>query len=84
MDVIGAIGSRTSINTAVNAADRLRQTSEFNNQLETNTVNSSPLENIRSEISVDPTAPVNGPLSQPENGLISANIDRGNNLDISV
>lgn len=85
MDVVGAINARTSINTAVSAGERAKQNSELNAQLEQNSVNSSPGQNIRAQTRIDTTAPLNStPLANPEStGLISSQI-RGNNLDISV
>lgn len=83
MDVVGAINVRTSINTAVDAGARAKQNSEFNQQLEQNTVNQSPLQNIRNETRIDPAAPVqNTPLNGfAQEDLLSPS-PRGNNLDI--
>ncbi|MEM6812553.1 MAG: hypothetical protein AAF549_08830 [Pseudomonadota bacterium] len=85
VDVVGAINSRASINTAVSAGERLKQNAEFDIQIEQNAVNRSPAQNITAETRVDPAAPITStPLANPEStGIISDTI-RGTRLDISA
>lgn len=64
----------------------IKQNSEANILAAQSEAKRSPIQNIKSELAVDTSAPVrNTPLQQPtDNGNIIADSSRGSNLNISV
>jgi len=84
MDGIGGFGK--SPYQQLQAGQGIKQNSEANIIAQQSDAKRSPIQNIKSELSVDTSAPVkNTPLQQPrDNGSIIASSSRGSNLDISV
>lgn len=80
MDGIGGFGKNPFQQFQVGQS--VKQNSEANIIAQQSDAKRSPVQNLKSELSVDTSAPVRGtPLQQPQN---SGSIIRGSNLDISV
>ena len=84
MDGIGGFGK--SAFQQFQAGQSIKQNSEANILAAQSDAKRSPVQNVKSELSVDTSAPVrNTPLQQPrDNGSIIADTTRGSNLNISV
>jgi|GEM_PF-6238667 len=84
MDGVGGFGKNPFQQFQV--GQTIKQSSEANIQAAQSDAKKSPVQNLKSELSVDTSAPVrNTPLQQPsDNGNIAASNTRGTELDISV
>jgi len=84
MDGVGGFGKNPFQQFQVGQS--IKQNSEANVIAQQSEAKRSPVQNIKSELAVDTSAPVrNTPLQQPQdNGNIATSSARGTELDISV